>query len=54
LETPLWAKEGCNSVLESASKKVNLLLDNEVRTVIDDEKSKKIKKIIDRFESEIE
>jgi len=50
----VWAKEGCNSVLESASKKVNLLLDNEVRTVIDDEKSKKIKKIIDRFESEIE
>jgi len=49
----VWAKEGCNSVLESASKKVSLLLDNEVRTVIDDKKSKRIKKIIDRFESEI-
>jgi len=49
----VWVKEGCSNIIDRASKEVFLLLDNEVRTVIDDKKSKSIKRIIDKYESEI-
>jgi trimethylamine---corrinoid protein Co-methyltransferase len=51
-ELQTWVRDGCKTVTDNASLKAQKLLLNETRTIIDKDKSKGIKEIIEKFEKD--